>query len=48
MKSPWAGVLVSLGHAVIEVPLILLVYFGLGQFFQNEIVKLILSVLGGR
>jgi threonine/homoserine/homoserine lactone efflux protein len=47
MKSPWAGVLVSLGHAVVEVPLILLVYFGLGQFFQNEIVKLILSVAGG-
>ncbi len=47
MKSPWAGVLVSLGHAVVEVPLILLVYFGLVNFFQNEIVKLVLSVLGG-
>jgi threonine/homoserine/homoserine lactone efflux protein len=47
MKSPWAGVLVSLGHAVIEVPLILLIYFGLGNFFQNEILKLVLSVLGG-
>jgi threonine/homoserine/homoserine lactone efflux protein len=47
LKSPWAGVLVSLGHAVIEVPLILLVYFGLVDFFQNEIVKLVLSVLGG-
>src|SRR4030043_2120556 len=47
LKSPWAGVLVSLGHAVIEVPLILLVYFGLANFFQNDIVKLVLSVLGG-
>lgn len=47
LKSPWAGVLVSLGHAVIEVPLILLVYFGLASFFQNEIVKLVLSVIGG-
>jgi threonine/homoserine/homoserine lactone efflux protein len=47
MKSPWAGVLVSLGHAVIEVPLILLIYFGLGHFFQNDILKLILSVVGG-
>jgi threonine/homoserine/homoserine lactone efflux protein len=46
-KSPWAGVQVSLGHAVIEVPLILLVYFGLAQFFQNIMVQLILSVLGG-
>jgi threonine/homoserine/homoserine lactone efflux protein len=47
LKSPWAGVQVSLGHAVIEVPLILLVYFGLAQFFQNSAVQLALSVLGG-
>jgi threonine/homoserine/homoserine lactone efflux protein len=47
MKSPWAGTLVSLGHAVIEVPLILLVYFGLANFFQNEILKLVLSLAGG-
>ncbi len=47
MKSPWAGTLVSLGHAVIEVPLILLVYFGLASFFDNEILKLVLNVLGG-
>ncbi len=47
LKSPWAGVMVSLGHAVVEVPLILLVYFGLVDFFQNDVVKLVLSVLGG-
>jgi threonine/homoserine/homoserine lactone efflux protein len=47
MKSPWAGVLVSLGHAVVEVPIILLVYFGLAQFFQKDIVQLVLGVLGG-
>jgi threonine/homoserine/homoserine lactone efflux protein len=47
MKSPWAGVWVSVGHAVVEVPLILLVYFGLAQFFENTIVQLVLSVLGG-
>jgi threonine/homoserine/homoserine lactone efflux protein len=46
-KSPWAGAQVSLGHAVIEVPLILLIYFGLAQFFQNITVQLVLSVLGG-
>jgi threonine/homoserine/homoserine lactone efflux protein len=47
LKSPWTGVLVSLGHAVVEVPLIVLVYFGLAEFFQNEILKLVLSVVGG-
>jgi threonine/homoserine/homoserine lactone efflux protein len=47
LKSPWAGVMVSLGHAVVEVPLIVLVYFGLANFFQNEILKFVLSVVGG-
>lgn len=47
LKSPWAGVWVSLGHAVVEVPLILLVYFGLAQFFENATVGLVLAVLGG-
>ncbi len=46
-KSPWAGTQISLGHAVIEVPLILLIYFGFAQFFQNSIVHFVLSVLGG-
>ena len=47
LKSQWAGVMVSLGHAVIEVPLILLVYFGLARFFENDVVQLVLGVLGG-
>jgi len=45
-KSPWAGVWISLGHAVIEVPLILLIYLGFAQFFQISIVRLALSVAG--
>ena len=45
-KSPWAGVWIALGHAVIEIPLILLIYFGFAQFFQNSIVRLVLSVAG--
>ena len=46
-QSPFAGTKVALGHAVIEVPLILLIYFGFAQFFQNVTVQLVLSVLGG-
>lgn len=46
-KSPLAGTQISLGHAVIEVPLILLIYFGFAQFFQNSVVQLVLSILGG-
>jgi len=46
-KSPWAGAQIALGHAVIEVPLILLIYFGFAQFFQNSMVQLVLSIIGG-
>jgi len=45
-KSPWAGTQISLGHAVIEVPLILLIFFGFAPFFKNSLVQLVLSVLG--
>ena len=46
-RSPWAGTRISLGHAVIEVPLILLIYFGFARFFENGVVQLVLSILGG-
>ena len=46
-RSPWAGVWIALGHAVIEVPLILLIYFGFARFFENSVVQLVLSILGG-
>lgn len=46
-RSPWAGVQISLGHAVVEVPLILLIYFGLARFFEYGSVQLGLSVIGG-
>ncbi len=45
-KSPWTGAWLSLGHAVIEVPLILLIYFGFAHFFQVNVVRLALSVAG--
>jgi len=46
-QSPWAGARIALGHAVVEVPLILLIYFGFGQFFENTVVQLVLSIVGG-
>ncbi len=46
-KSPFAGVWMSLGHAVVEVPLILLIYFGFARFFQHDVVQLVLSIAGG-
>jgi len=46
-RSPWAGVRISLGHAVVEVPLILLIYFGFARFFEDNTVQLVLNLLGG-
>jgi len=46
-RSPWAGTQIALGHAVIEVPLILLIYFGFARFFENSQVQLGLSLVGG-
>ena len=47
LKSPWAGAKIALGHAVIEVPLTLVIYFGFARFFENTAVQLVLSLLGG-
>ncbi len=47
VRSPLAGVFMSLGHAVVEVPLILLMYFGFARFFQNSLVQLALTIVGG-
>ncbi len=46
-RSPWAGPLIAIGHAVIEVPLILLIYFGFARFFEDTTVQLALSIAGG-
>lgn len=46
-KSQFAGAQIAAGHALVEIPLILLIYFGLGRFFQHELVQLTLSLLGG-
>jgi len=46
-RSPWAGIRISLGHAVVEVPLILLIYFGFARFFEDNTVQLVLNLLGG-
>jgi len=46
-KTPFAGTHISLGHAVVEVPVILLIYFGFARFFENTTVQVILSLAGG-
>ncbi|MFC2045415.1 LysE family transporter [Chloroflexota bacterium] len=47
LKSPWAGAQIALGHAVIEIPIILLIYFGFIRFSLSDVAQLILNMLGG-
>jgi threonine/homoserine/homoserine lactone efflux protein len=46
-KSQFAGAKMALGHAIVEVPLMLLIYFGLGRFFDREPVQIALFLAGG-
>jgi len=45
-KSQLAGTQIALGHAIVEIPLMLLIYFGFARFFQEELVQIVLY-LGG-
>ncbi|MFC1899373.1 LysE family transporter [Chloroflexota bacterium] len=47
LKSPWAGTGIALGHAVIEAPLMLAIYFGLARFFAYTILQIVLNIAGG-
>ncbi len=42
-----AGSLIAVGHAVIELPLMALVYFGFSQFFASPDAKRIIGLVGG-
>jgi len=42
-----AGVLVALGHGIVEIPLILLIYFGFAWFLNMQGVKIAVGLAGG-
>jgi threonine/homoserine/homoserine lactone efflux protein len=42
-----AGVMVALGHGIIEIPLILFIYLGLAGFLETEGVRIALGLAGG-
>lgn len=46
-RSQLVGLKVALGHAIVEVPIMLLIYFGFGRFFENEMVQVVLYLVGG-
>jgi threonine/homoserine/homoserine lactone efflux protein len=46
-RSAWAGFQVALGGLIVEVPIILLIYFGFSRFLQSAVVQVILGISGG-
>lgn len=46
-RSQFAGIQVAVGHALIEIPLILLIYYGFAPFFQDALVQKALYLVGG-
>ena len=46
-KSPHAGALVAVGHAIVEFPLMVFIYYGLGHILGIGYVKAIIFTLGG-
>ena len=46
-RSRWAGTLISVGHGIVEMPLIFLLMLGLHFFFEMAPVKITIGILGG-
>ncbi len=46
-KSPRAGTLVAIGHGIVELPVMVLVFFGVGRVIQFPAVQIAIAFLGG-
>jgi len=46
-KDRKAGILIALGHAAVEFPLMFLIYFGFTWFFSSITVQKVISFVGG-
>lgn len=46
-KRRSAGVFIALGHGVVELPLMVLIYFGLRQFGLPEYIQIAIGLFGG-
>ncbi len=46
-RSPHAGVFVMLGHGAVELPLVILLFMGLGRFAREPHIRFVLALAGG-
>jgi threonine/homoserine/homoserine lactone efflux protein len=42
-----AGLMIGIGHGIIELPIIVLIYFGFASFISAPVVKQFIGILGG-
>lgn len=45
--QPYSGVMIAIGHGVVEFPLMILIIVGFGQFLELNWVKVVIGVFGG-
>jgi threonine/homoserine/homoserine lactone efflux protein len=46
-RNRWSGVLLAIGHGIIEFPLMVLIILGLGAVFQRPTTQIIIGISGG-
>ena len=47
IRSPWAGVQIAIAHVLIDISIIFILYFGLGDFLQVKPLQSSLNIVGG-
>ena len=47
VRRPWAGLMMALGHAVIELPLMAAIILFAGEFLGNAKVQIVIGLVGG-
>jgi len=47
VRSRWSGAAIAVGHAVVELPLIVMLVLGMGRLFELEWVKIAIGFAGG-
>ena len=46
-ESPLAGTWIAIGHGLIEMPLMILIYAGVARFLASEVAQMVIGVVGG-
>jgi len=46
-RNRYAGILIAIGHGIVEFPLIVVIILGLGKYFEMLKVKIVIGLAGG-